>query len=219
IIEPSEEIPTEVDEQILDVSEVEVDKKTEADLQLELDPTLPSIKATTIKIEDEKSIQTDRLLEILEADEASDDLSKITHIKAPKQELSGLKVVGKIELAEPKPKSIDESESQDKEPKPARYNKKERQRLSEQEKGNRRRKVKEQKEQYEVRQEKKKIAVEKKKKKAQNKAHYEKKMQKVKAVYAKSKLQKEEVAPEVTNQPQAFKPITIFDKFWKLFGL
>ena len=55
--------------------------------------------------------------------------------------------------------------------------------------------------------------------KAQNKAHYEEKMQKVKAAQTKQRIQKEVVVPEVNNQAQVYKPITIFDKFWKLFNL
>lgn len=221
--EHSEEILVEDDEQNLDVIGIDNDKKaekkTEADLQRELDPTLPSIKTSVIEKKDDKSIETDRLLELLEADEASNDLSKITHIKAPKKELSGLKVVGRIELAESKSKSVDKSENQDKEPKPVGYNRHEGQRINEEEKDNRRLKAKEKKEQYQARQEKRRIEGEKKKRKAQNKARYEEKMQKVKAGQAKQKIQKEEVAPEAYDQPQAFKPITIFDKFWKLFNL
>lgn len=214
-----EDIPAVADEQNLDVSEVEPDNKTEADLQRELDPTLPQIKTSAIEKKDDKSIDTDRLMELLEDDEASDDLSKITHIKAPKKELSGLKVVGKIELAEPKSKSVDQSENQDKAPISVRNKRHEGQRLSEEERTNRRIKAKENKEQFEARQEKRRIETEKKKRKAQNRVRYEEKMQKVKAAQAKQKMQKEEVVLEVNDQPQAFKPITIFDKFWKLFNL
>lgn len=219
IEEQNEDIPVEADEQNLEVIESDDDKKTEADLQQELDPTLPSIKTSAIEIKDDKSIETDRLLELLESDEASNDLSKITHIKAPKKELSGLKVVGRIELAEPKSKSTDSSENREIETKPVRNNRLESQRLSEEERTKRRLKAKEKKEQYEARQEKRRIEGEKKKRKAQNKARYEEKMQKVKASQAKNKIQKEEVAPEVNDQAQAFKPITIFDKFWNLFNL
>ena len=215
--EHSEDIPAEADEQNLDVSEIDHDNKTEADLQRELDPTLPAIKTSAIEKNDEKSIESDRLLELLEADEAS-DLSKITHIKAPKKELSGLKVVGRIELAEPKSKSVDKSENQEMEPKPVGYNRHEGQRLREEEKENRRLKAKDRKEEYEARQEKGRIEGEKKKRKAQNKARYEEKMQKVKAGLAKQKIQKEEVVPEVNDQPQAPKSKTILGKFWQWFN-
>lgn len=214
-----EDIPVEAEEQPLDVIDVEDDKKTEADLQRELDPTLPQIKTVAIEKNDEKSIDTDRLLELLADDETSNDLSKITHIKAPKKELSGLKVVGRIELAEPKPKSVNKSEKQIKEPKPLGNNRRENQRLSEEEWDNRKLKAKEKKEQYEARQEKRRIEGEKKKKKVQNRARYQEKLQKVKADQAKPKMQKEEVIPEVNHQAQVFKPISIFDKFWKLFNL
>ena len=223
IEEHSEDIRAEADDKLiieddvvlpkdLEVSEIDRDKTNEADLQLELDPTLPSIKTPVIEKEDENSIETDRLLELLEADEASNDLSKITHIKAPKKELRGLKVVGRIELAEPKAKSVDKSEDQDKEPNPIASNKQQGQRLSEEEKENRRLKAKEKKEQYEARQKKRRLAGEKKKRKAQNKGRYEDKMMKVKAGQAKQKIQKEEVVPAVNDQPQAPKPKTILGK-------
>lgn len=217
--EHSEDITAETDEQKLDVSKIDHGKKTESDLQRELDPTLPSIKTPVIEKKDDKSIETDRLLELLEADEASNDLSKITHIKASKKELSGLKVVGRIKLAEPKNKPVGESENQDNEPNPVGYNRREGQQSREEEKDERRLKAIEKKEQYEARQEKRRREGEKKKRKAQNKVRYEEKMQKIKASQAKQKMYKEEVVPEVNREAQAFKPITIFDKFWKLFGL
>ena len=218
-----EDIPTEADEQKFDDIEIDdgikTEKKTEADLQRELDPTLPAIKSPAIKIKDENSIETDRLLELAETDESLNDLSKITHIKAPKKELSGLKVVGKIELAIPKSKSADKTEEKEKEDTSERNKKLEAQRKREEERDIRRLKEIEKKEQYETRQEKRKIEGEKKKRKAQNKVRYEEKMQKVKGEQVKQKAQKEEVAPEVNEQPQTYKPISIFDKFWKLFGL
>jgi len=48
-IEHSEDIPAEVNAQNLDVSEIDHDNETEADLQLELDPTLPSIQTSAIE--------------------------------------------------------------------------------------------------------------------------------------------------------------------------
>jgi len=219
IEEQTQDIPAEADTPALNESEIDYNKKTEADLQRELDPTLPHIKTVVIKNNDAKSIETDRLLELLEADEAHHELSKITHIKAPKKELSGLKVVGKIALEEPKVKAVDKSENPNTAPAPVRHKRNAGQRLSEEEKTQRRLKEKEKKEQYEARQEKRRIAEEKKKRKALNKARYQEKMQKVKDAQAKQKMLKKEVAPEVDPQAQTFKPMTIFDKFWKLFNL
>jgi hypothetical protein len=183
-----------------------------------LDPTLPPIKISEIEIEkkDENSIETDRLMELLETDEGSDELSKITLIKAPKIELSGLKVVGRIELAKPKSKSVDKSELQDKETKSAGNNRQEEQRLRVEERDNRRLKAKEKKEQFEVRQEKRRIEREKKRRKAQNKARYQEKMQKAKPGQAKHKIQEEEeLVAEVNDLSQAPKSKTILGKFWQ----
>ena len=154
-------------------------------------------------------------MELLESDEASTDLSKITHIKASKKELSGLKVVGRIELVDPKSKSVDKREKQDKEAKPGGDNRCEHQRLSDEEKEKRRLEAKEKKEQYEARQEKRRIEGEKKKRKAQNKGRYEEKMQKVMAAQAKQKIQKKDALPEVNDQPQPLKRKTILGKFWQ----
>ena len=214
--EHSEDISVEAEEQILEVIEIKHDKKTEADLQQALDPTLPLIKTPTIDKKNEKSINTSRLLELLETDEASTELSKITHIKAPKKELSGLKVIGRIELPEPKSKIVKKSEDLDKSPKPVAYNRHEGQQLRKEEYDNRKLKEKKRKEQYEAREEKRRIEGEKKKKKAQNKARYQERMN---AGKAKQKTQKEDIIPEVNEQPQTFKPLSLFDKFWKLFNL
>ncbi len=211
--EQSEDIPTEANEQNLDITEN--DKETEADLQRELDSSLPLIQTPEIENKDEKTIETDRLLELLETDEASNELSKITLIKAPKKKLSGLKVVGRIELAEPKSKSAVKSEKEDKETKPVGDNRHERQRLTDEEKEKRRLKAKEKKEQYEARQEKRRIEVEKNKRKAQNKARYEEKMQKVKAGQPKKEIQKEDALLEVNDQHQPAKPKSILGKFWR----
>ena len=159
------DIDTETIEPNLDLDEIDREKEIEASVQRELDPTLPPIQAREPEKEEkknEKAIETDRLLELLESDEESIDLSKITHIKASKKELSGLKVVGRIELAEPKSKSTEKIENQEKEPGPERNNRHERQKLSNEEKEKRRLKAKEKKEQYEARQEKRRKEEEKK---------------------------------------------------------
>jgi len=220
--EQIEEILDEAEDQNLEVEEALDEKKTEADLQQELDPTLPPIQASTaIKKKEEKqeenSIDTDTLMQLLEADEASKDLSKITHIKASKKELIGLKVVGKIELPESKSKSDDKSEDQTSKPVVIKRSKS--LQLSEEERNNRRQKIKGQKERYEARQEKQRIETEKEKKKAQNRARYKEKMQKVKPTQAKQKIPVEEIVVKENDQPKAFKSLSIFDWFWKLFNL
>ena len=213
--EPSEDVATEINEPNLDLIEIDRDKEIEASLQQELDPTLPPIQTREPEKkekQDEKAIETDRLLELLESDKESIELSKITHIKASKKELSGLKVVGKIELAEPKSKPTEKNESQDKELIPEKNNRHERQRISDGEKEKRRLKAKEKKEQFEVRQEKRRKEAEKKERKAMNKARYEQKMQRTKANQSKPKPIIQDVASEVNELPP--KPTTILGKFW-----
>ncbi len=221
--EPIEEVLDEAEEQIIDAIEIVPDKKTEVDLQLELDPTLPSIHISAKEKEEEKSsdnsIDTDTLMQLLEADEASNNLNHITHIKASKKELSGLKVVGKIELPEPKNKLVVESKNQEKTPSAGAIKRPKSQQLSIEEKDKRRLKILAQKEQYDARQEKRIIKAENNKRRAKNKVRYEEKMQKVKAGRAIQKIPKEEAEPEISDRPQAAKPIAIFDWFWKLFNL
>ena len=217
-VEQRVDIATEEDEQILDVAEIENAKEIEASLQLELDPTLPAIQISETKPEpeptkkEENAIDTDSLLELLESEEEIPDLSNITHIKASKKELSGLKVVGKIELAEPIVKPAEKSEIEEEEVKPERNDRQERQRLYDEEREKRRLKAKEKREQYGARQEKRRIEEEKKHKKAQNRARYEQKMQHVKASQLKQKIQKEEEIIEVSNLTS--KPTSLLGKFW-----
>ena len=221
IEEQSIDISTEVDEQILDVAEIDRDKEIEALMQQELDPTLPPIQISETKPEpepeptkkEEIAIDTDSLLELLESEEEIPDLSNITHIKASKKELSGLKVVGKIELAEPIIKPAEKSEIEE-EVKPERNDRQERQRLYDEEREKRRLKAKEKKEQYEARQEKRRIEEEKKQKKAQNKARYEQKMQQVKASQSKQKIQKEDEIIEASDLELPSKPTSLLGKFW-----
>lgn len=212
-------VADEVVEDNTDLNKIDSGQKSETDLQLELDPTLPSIQISIEEKKDEKSIDTDRLMELLESDEASNDLSKITHIRASKKELSGLKVVGQVELSEPKSKLVDKSESQDNIPKPVPYNRRNGQRLNEEEKNNKRLKAIKKKEEFEARQEKRRIAEEKKKRKAQNKARYERKMQKVKAGQIKQIIPAEEIIDEVNDQPKAATRRSIWEMFWQLFNL
>ncbi|MFK7951218.1 MAG: hypothetical protein AB8B73_00105 [Ekhidna sp.] len=72
-------------------------------------------------VEDEKKLEpkedevidTDRLMELLESEEEIPELDKIKLIKASKKELSGLKVLGKVDLPEPKKKEAAEEEKEE----------------------------------------------------------------------------------------------------------
>ena len=158
----------------------------------------------------EEAIETDRLLELLESEESSVDLEKITLIKAPKKELEGLKVVGKIELAEPK-----KPEVKDDELKPRKGDQNRRPLLSEEEREKRRLRAKQKKEQFEARQEKREREREERRKKALKEAHYQQKLQqaKTKLPKRKDKSQKEISEQEAPEQRPA--PTSVFGKFWR----
>lgn len=218
--EEIEDIVTEKNEVESDVVEIENAKEIEASLQLELDPTLPPIQISEPEPEpepeptkkEEIAIDTDSLLELLDSEEDSPDLSNITHIKASKKELSGLKVVGKIELAELKSKIVEESKKEEIESKPKDVDRQERQRLYDEEREKRRLKAKEKKEAYEARQGKRRIEEEKKQKKAQNKARYEQQMQQIKTNQPKPNPVIQDSSPEVDELPP--KPTSFLGKFW-----
>ena len=159
-----------------------------------------------------EAIETDKLLELLEDEEKEVDLSKITLIKAPKRELEGLKVVGKIELPEPKPKSDASASVKDRKAKSR--NRSERPVLSEEEREKRRLKAKSKKEAYEARQERRRKEQEKKQRKAQNKARYQQKVQQAKASQSKQKRHQpkhEDTTIEAPTPP----PKTVLGKLWR----
>jgi hypothetical protein len=159
-----------------------------------------------------EAIETDKLLELLEDEEKEVDLSKITLIKAPKRELEGLKVVGKIELPAPKPKSDQSASAKDGRAK--NRNRSDRPVLSEEEREKRRLKAKRKKEAYEARQERRRKEKAKEQRKALNKARYQQKLQQAKANQLKQKRQQpkqEDTAIEAPPSP----PKTLLGKLWR----
>lgn len=170
---------------------------------------------------EDEIIQTDKLLELLESEELPEDLDKIKLIKAPKKELSGLKVVGKIDLPEPKKK--EEKQPEEKEVLTERDlreyrnpRRKKRAPLTEEEKEKRRLRAKRKKEEYEARQEKRKKQQEAQRLKELKAKHYQKKLQKP-TPQEKQKL-KAKSAPQPSSKKKVDtrpKPKTIFGKFWR----
>ena len=210
-IEPEEPIP-----------DVEPEELTESRIQEELDPSLPVVESPEPAREDErKAIATDKLIELLDSEDEEVDLSDITLIKAPKKELEGLKVVGKIDLPEPKPKS--EEKEKEKSPRDGSRGKKsrnsKRNELSAEEKEKRRLRAKRKKEEYEARQKKKRQQEEAEKLKARKKAHYEQKLKKKQAAArAKVKESKEQEKPELIPVAQKpAKPKSSLGRFWAWF--
>ena len=161
------------------------------------------------------AIETDKLLEMLESEEEPKDLDKITLIKAPKRELDGLKVVGKIELPEPKipTKETKKPEEESKQTR-GRHQSRQSGQLSEAEREKRRLKAKRKKEAYEAREEKRQKQREKKQKKAQNRARYLQKMERKKLSKVKIK-QKIEVDESVQTPVTPAPPRTWLGKLWR----
>lgn len=146
-------------------------------------------------------------------------------IKAPKVELPGLKVVGKIDLPEPKPKeeAPEEAEEQPKEaeeetPK-VRYayhdRRNSRKRLTPEEREARRLKNQKAKEKRMAREAEKRKERELKRQKAKKAEHYKKKLEQ-KAVSPKIKTQKATAPKKRKKQePKQPKPKTLLGKFWR----
>lgn len=163
---------------------------------------------------DDEVIQTDRLLELLESEDMPADLDKIKLIKAPKKELTGLKVLGKVDLPEPKKKSKPAAEA--KESDHSRNRKNKRQQLSEEERERRRLKAKRKKEAYEARQEKRRKEQEAQQLKELRAKHYEQKLQKSTAVKSKEVKLKAQPAHQLTSKKEARPaPKTLLGKWWR----
>jgi len=213
----SEDASEEIEQKLTKPEVVELEQSIEA-TQSELDPPLPEAKLKDLQkkdevVKEEVVIETDRLLELLESEEV--DLSKITLIKAPKRELSGLKVVGKIELPEPKSKSLEKSELREKGPKPGKNSRHPHRQLSEVDLEKRRLKAKKRKKEYQARQEKQRKEKEKKQRKTLNKARYQQKMQRAKSNQPKQidKTQRLPTLSEAKEQPP--QPKTLLGRFWR----
>ena len=207
-----EEPGDEIEQKFGEPEVVDIEQTVEVP-QSDLDATSPEAEVQDPQKKVEVVIETDKLLELLESEEV--DLSKITLIKAPKKELNGLKIVGKIDLPDPKSKTAEKSEQREKEPKPDRNARHHRRQLSEEELEKRRLKAKKKKGEYQARQEKREKEKEKKQKKVLNEARYQQKLQQAKynQLKHKDKTQSPQSSSEVKEQRP--KPKTLFGKFWR----
>lgn len=165
---------------------------------------------------EDEIIQTDKLLEMLESEEIPADLDKIKLIKAPKRELSGLKVLGKVDLPEPKKKEEKPKEIvTEKDLREYRNPRRKRQPLTEEEKEKRRLKAKQKKEAYEARQEKRQKEQEDKKLKALKEQHYKRKLAQAKAVQVKRSAKHQDPPAPKSKVDTRPKPKTLLGKFWR----
>ena len=166
--------------------------------------------ATLTEASPEEVITSDKLLALIESDEQVADLSKITLIKAPKKELNGLKVLGKIELPEPrKAKSQKESE------KKLKAKTKKENRLTDEEAEKRRLWAKKKKEENDARLEKKRKEKEKQQLKALREAHYKQRLQQNRPKTKKQRHAVEEIVSHHFEQDSSSEPKSIFGRFWR----
>ena len=198
---------TEVIEESIETPESKLDlSSTEAEIQdLQKEEQVEDV-----------SIDTDQLLELLESEDKPVILDKITLIKAPKKKLDGLKVVGNIELPEPKAKKSEETGQQEEEPKSERNSKQRRRLVSDEELEERRLKAKKKKEEYEARQERRRKEKDKKQRKASKEAHYQQKMDRIKSNQPKltPTVEVEPILPEIEEE-QRPEPKTLLGKIWR----
>jgi hypothetical protein len=217
-------------EAIVELDLAETIEDIEVEIQQSLDPDLPPLQEAMQPVEEEvkpevKAIETDKLIEMLDAEDEEVDLSDITLIKAPKKELEGLKVIGKIELPEPKPKKEVQEETEESEVKEERprHRKNQRKPLSEEEKEKRRLRAQKKKEAFEAREKKRRKEAEERRNKQQKKAYYENQVLKPRVNKSKpqvggdEKLSKEE--PRVVTQELPSQPKNAFGRFWQWFWL
>lgn len=169
----------------------------------------------------EEVILSDQLIEMLDSEEEPPaNLSKIKLIKAPKKELSGLKVVGKIDLPAPVQKEAKKEEKEEKEVvterdlRDYRYPKKKRKEpLTKEEKEKRRLQAKKRREESQERKEKKLKKIEEARKKARQEEHYRQSL--AKSTLAQKKSSGKPSSKKSNPDPSETKPKTILGKFWR----
>lgn len=192
LVEPDEDLAPQSETQ-----EERVDDVPETEIQ-------PDIKIATVG-------------EILE-DESEELASAVSLIKAPKVELEGLKVVGKIDLPEPKPKEDKPVEElgADSERRKGKGKYGNRKALTPEQREERRVRAKKKREEKEKWEEHKKKLRAERKKKAQKEKFYKEKVQaeilQAKSATKPKKKKKKQITQEVDNRP---KPKTALGKFWR----
>ncbi len=226
-----------VPEQIIPPEEDATEDPAEVVEMKENDPAVeePSMPETPeVSFEPEEEYQEDSTTELIsvtaaelnaEDEESAPALDTIGLIKAPKVELPGLKVVGKIDLPKPKekePETGNENEEADthtsqevtsEEPKVIRHHRKNsRRKLTEEELEARRLKNKREKARRLARQEAKRKEQEEKRIKKQKEIHYKQKIHKSAAANNTKKRKPTKRTALSDTKP---KPKTLLGKFWR----
>ncbi|MEQ8906588.1 hypothetical protein [Ekhidna sp.] len=190
--------------------EGEIAESTEQTLKEELEPNDDKPKEKEAIKEDEV-IQTDQLLEMLESEESPMGLDKIKLIKAPKKELAGLKVLGKVNLPEPKKKTEAKNEETENS-----NQRRSRPQISDEEKEKRRLKAKQKQEAYEARQEKRRKEQEARKLKELKASHYQQKLQKPEVKKQKQTVKRTSEPFEHKAEPsKRQEPKTWLGRWWR----
>jgi len=192
-------------EEVVSESQEELSiRKTALDKEEEVILTPPS---------EEEVILSDQLLEMIESEDTASNLEKIKLIKAPKKELSGLKVLGKIEVPEdPRKKQKEQKEAE------RQAATTHRPKLTEEEKEERRLKAKKKREDYEARKERRQKQQKEQEKKARKAEYYKKSIEQNMVNSPVPKPKKKRIEAKTPNQfsdrskPQ---PKTFLGKFWR----
>jgi len=205
----TEEIEDEADEEI-SVNEQSLNHPTEQSDAANGDAAEDEVISPPTE---EETILSDQFLEMIEADEAPAGLEKIRLIKAPKKELTGLTVLGKIEIPEdPRKKQKAQKEAERLEADSRRP------KITEEEREKRRLKAKKKKEEYEARKERRLKQKEERKEKARKEEHYKNITQaKVSTSKGKPKKKMKPTKPAAQAHPTTPtpQPKTVFGKLWR----
>jgi len=213
LIDPIVNVPVEQEVETEELEPLAFEEKIETPPTEPEEPVETEDKAQLIK--KVETIDTDKLLELMESEETAPELDNITLIKVPKKELSGLKVLGKIELAEDQPKADVTDEQPKKEPKAGGENRQVKRLVSDEELEARRLRANEKKKEHEARLEKRRLKKEKKDSKAIKEAYYQQKIQRNKPKQEKLKAKTQDLELEAVVIEQEPKPKTIYGKFMR----
>lgn len=193
-----------------DIASVEGELET---AESDEDPSKPEAEPTieAPRHKEDEVIQTDRLIEMLESEEDTGDLERVKLIKAPKKELPGLKVLGKVDLPEPKKKPEGKTEKEVNQHR----KKRSRPQLTEEEKEKRRLRAKRKKEAYEARQEKRRKEEEARELKELKAKHYEQKLKKTQTSRQNKKVKTQPEKPATQQKKIKQEPKTWLGKWWR----
>ncbi|MEQ9301022.1 MAG: hypothetical protein RIF33_20780 [Cyclobacteriaceae bacterium] len=211
--EQAEEVEAFIGEEQAEEVEIVPEETLEPEAVVE-EPPAPVVEKPAAPAKPEKVIETDKLMELLESEEGSPELDEITLIRAPKRELDGLKVVGKIELPEPRVKSSEKTDQPEKAQKSKRISRQQQAEISEQERKKRVLVAKKKRAEAAARKERQQKEREKQEIRARKEEHYRKKVKLKKADPNQPKrvLPPQKVLVDIVDEPASG---SLLSRFWK----